>query len=78
MSKEAFELIEKTLLKKGFIRERGFEEIILTFKEVIEKRGWIAIWEHLPTGHAAIEREFYANLRGEVIMRTSCQMRLLN
>ena len=63
MSKETFELMQKTLLKKGFIGERGFKEIILPFKEVIKKRGWIAICEHLPAGRTAIVREFYANLR---------------
>ena len=41
LSKEAFELMQKTLLKKGFIGERGFKEIIPPFKEVIEKRGWM-------------------------------------
>ena len=40
---EAFELMQKTLFKKGFIGERGFKEIIPPFKEVIEKRGWKAI-----------------------------------
>ena len=37
-SNEAFELMQKTLLKKGFIGERGFKEIIPPFNEVIEKR----------------------------------------
>ena len=62
MSKEAFELMEKKLLKKGFIRERGFKEIIPPFKEIIEKRNRIAIWEHLPSWRVVIVREFYANL----------------
>ena len=43
LSKEGFELMQKTLLKKGFIEDRGFKEIISPFKEVIDKRGWTAI-----------------------------------
>ena len=61
LSKELVELMQKTLLKKGFIGDRGFKEIIPPFKEVIEKRGWISIYEHLPLECAAIVREFYAN-----------------
>ena len=63
LSKEVFELMQKTLLKKGFIREKGFKEIIPPFKEVIEKRVWISIYEHLPIGLAVIVRKLYANLR---------------
>ena len=37
-------------------------EIIPPFKEIIEKRNWIAIYEHLPSRCVAIVREFYANL----------------
>ena len=62
LSKEAFELMKKKLLKKGFIGDRGFKEMILPFKEVIEKINWIAICENLPFGRATIVREFYANL----------------
>ena len=65
MSKEGFELMQKTLLKKGFVGEKGFKEIIPPFKEVIEKRGWIAICKHLPTRRVAIIREFYANLQNK-------------
>ena len=54
--------MEKKLLKKGFIGERGFKEIIPPFKKIIEKRNWIVIYEHLPFGRVAIVREFYANL----------------
>ena len=63
LTKEGFELMQKTLLKKGFIGERGFKEIIPPFKEVIENRGWTTICDHLPVGCAAIVREFYPNLR---------------
>ena len=54
--------MEKKLLKKGFIKERGFNEIIPPFKEIIEKRNWIAICEHMPSRHATIVREFYVNM----------------
>ena len=37
LSNEAFELVQKTLMKKGFIRERGFKEIIPPFKESLKK-----------------------------------------
>ena len=54
--------MEKKLLKKEFIGERGLKEIIPPFKEIIEKRNWIAIFKHLPPRRAAIVKEFYANL----------------
>ena len=50
-------------MKKGFIGERGFKEIIRPFKEVIEKRNWTSIYTHTPVGLVALLREFYANLR---------------
>ena len=33
------EALKKTLAKKGFIKERGFNELVLPFKEEIERRG---------------------------------------
>ena len=56
--------MQKTLLKKGFIGERGFKEIIPPFKEVVEKSNWTSICTHLPVGLIAMVREFYANLWG--------------
>ena len=56
-------MVKKTL-KKGFIGERGFKKFIPPFKEVIEKRGWKIICEHMPLGHAALVREFYDNMVG--------------
>ena len=50
LSNEVCELMQKTLLKKGFIGESGFKEIIPPFKEVIEKRGWTSINTHMPVG----------------------------
>ena len=43
LSNEAFELVHKTLMKKGFKGERGFKEIIPPFKGVIEQRNWFSI-----------------------------------
>ena len=57
MSKEAAELRQKTLPKKGFIGDRGLKEIIPPFKEVNEKRGWTDIYEHLLARRATIVRE---------------------
>ena len=34
LSKELFERMKKTLLKKGFIEERGFKEIIPPFNTI--------------------------------------------
>ena len=50
-------------MKKGFIGERGFKEIIPPFMEVVEKRTWTSISTHLLVGLAAMVREFYANPR---------------
>ena len=59
---EAFELMEKKILHKGFICERGFKKFISPFKELIEKRGWKIICEHKPPGRPALVREFYSNM----------------
>ena len=48
-------------MKKGFIGERGFKEIIPPFKGVIEKINWT----HMPVGLALMVTEFYANTRDE-------------
>ena len=60
LSNEAFKVMQKTLLKKGFLGERGFKEIIPPFKEVIKKRGWTSIYTHFLVGLIVIVREFYA------------------
>ena len=64
VSDEAYKVIEKKILNKGFIGERGFKHFISTFKEVTKKRGWKIICEHMPPGRAAFVREFYANMVG--------------
>ena len=37
------ESFKKSLAKKGFVKERGFKELVPLFKEEIERRGWEAI-----------------------------------
>ena len=34
------EAFKKILAKKGFVEERGFKELVLPFKEQVERRGW--------------------------------------
>ena len=34
------ETFKKTLTKKGLIKERRFKELVTSFKEEIERRGW--------------------------------------
>ena len=54
--------MKKTLAKKGFIEERGFKELVLPFKEEIERRGWEMICHHLELDKITPVKEFYANL----------------
>ena len=62
LSDEGFELMEKKILHKGFIGERGFKKLISPFKELIEKRSWETICEHKPPRCATLVREFYSNI----------------
>ena len=39
LMEKGVEAFRKTLAKKRFIEERGFRELILPFKEEIERRG---------------------------------------
>ena len=50
------------MLHKDFIGERGFNQLISPFREVIEKKSWILLCEHKSTGFAVVVREFYANM----------------
>ena len=56
------EAFKKILAKKGFVKERGFKELVPPFKEEIEKRGWEAVFQHLEQGRRSLVKEFYANL----------------
>ena len=54
--------MEKSLLQKDFIWERGFNKFISPFMEEMEKRGWNLLCKHKPAGFAVVVREFFANL----------------
>ena len=40
VSEEAYSIWKKHYAGKGFVRERGFSQLISPFKELIEQRGW--------------------------------------
>ena len=61
---EAYFNWRKHYAGKGFIGERGFSQLISSFKELIEQRGWGKLCKHQKTGYAAVVREFYSNLVG--------------
>ena len=54
---KVYEIMEKKILKKEFIGERGFKELISPFKEIIKKKGWNIICKHMPPRRAALVRE---------------------
>ena len=65
ISERSYEVIDKKMLRKDFIGEREFEQIISPFKEVIKKRGWILLCKHKAAGYASLVREFYTNMVGK-------------
>ena len=52
-------------MHKDFFGERDFVKFISLFRDVIEKKEWIFLYEHKPLGFAALVREFYANMVGK-------------
>ena len=54
VSDKAYEVMDKKMLKKDFIGERGFKQLISPFKEVIEKRRWSLLCEHKSVGYVAL------------------------
>ena len=62
LTDKGVEIFKKTPSKKGFICERGFKELVLPFKEEIERRGWEMLCKHLDLDRRTIVKEFYANL----------------
>ena len=56
--------MQKKMMKKDFIGESGFKQLIPPFKEVIEKRGWSLLCEHHSYGFSALVKDFYSNLVG--------------
>ena len=49
ISYRACEVMDKKILRKDSIGERGFKQFISPFKEVIEKREWSQLCEHKST-----------------------------
>ena len=62
VSEKATALMEGSLMKRGFIVERGFKKAISPFVEVLEKRGWQSLGEHIEPGWASLVKEFFANM----------------
>ena len=54
--------MEKSLKDRGFIVERGFNILISSFSEMLEKKGWKSLGEHKAPGCAAWVKEFFANM----------------
>ena len=50
LSDKGVEVLSKNLAKKRFIEERGFNKLVLPFKEEMEIRGWEAVCQHLEPG----------------------------
>ena len=64
VSEEAYSNWKKHYANKGFVAERRFRNPITHFKEMIEQRGWEALYAHQKSGYAVVVREFYSNLVG--------------
>ena len=64
VSDEAYSNWKKRYANKGFVAERRFRNPITPFKEMIEQRGWEALYAHQKSGYAAMAKEFYSNLVG--------------
>ena len=61
---EAYSIWKKHYAGKGLVGERGFNQLISPFKELIEQKGWGKFYKHKKSGYAAVVREFYSNLVG--------------
>ena len=61
-SDKGVEAFQKHLAKKGFVEERGFKQLVSSFKEEIERRGSEKVSQHKKLGVRALIKEFYANL----------------
>ena len=53
---------KKHLTKKGYVKERGFKQLVSLFKEEVERRGWKTVSQHMEPGRRVLVKEFYANL----------------
>ena len=50
------------LQHRVFIRERGFNKWISSFKEIIKSKGWHLFCQHKAPGFMDVVKEFYANM----------------
>ena len=73
ISDRAYKVMDKKMLRKDFIGERGFQRFISPFKEVIEKKGWSLLCKHKSVGYVALVREFYSNMVGKKGEDLLCQ-----
>ena len=48
------EAFQKSMENKIFVEERGFKELMLPFKEEIERRGWEKFSQHKEPGVRAL------------------------
>ena len=64
VSEEAYSNWKKHCANKGFVAERRFKNPITPFKEMIEQRGWKALYAHQKSGYTAVVKDFYSNLVG--------------
>ena len=46
VSEEAYSIWKKHYAGKGFVGERGFNQLISHFKELLEQRGWGKFYKH--------------------------------
>ena len=61
-SNKGEEAFKKHLTKKGYVEERGFKQLVSSFKEEVEQRDWEIVSQHMEPRKRALVKEFYANL----------------
>ena len=57
--------MENFLKDRGFIVERGFNQLISLFSKMLKNRGWQSLGKHKAPGCAAWVKEFFANMMEE-------------
>ena len=65
VSEEAFSIWKKHYAGKGFVRERGFSQLISPLKELIEQRGWGKFCKHQNLDMQQLLENFTPTLLGE-------------
>ena len=56
------EEFQKHLVKKIFVEETGFKELVSPFKKEIDRQGWEKLSQNRELGVWALVKEFYANM----------------